>query len=436
MARPYPLQLRGFLAEAYKTFTAPASSRPRPLTFVVGNESAGKFDRRPDKKDNDADLPFSADLDSLCSAILYAYLRSQTPPNYTLHIPLLNLPRDDLPLRPEFSAVLQRAGIDSQELATLSELEKVSDLNPEDTRWILVDHNRMTDSLRSRFGLRVVGCVDHHVDEGAVPEHTVEEPRVIEKTKSCMSLVVRYCSSKSWQDLSKDVIASSENGEALVQQLVDVALAPILIDSGNSREQTEEYTKDHEALSLLGEFRGEPISDLERDSYFEHLLERKIAIENLSLYDNFRKDYKVWKEAGDTLLGMSTIPQGPEYIFEKMAISPEKLLKEFRAFAEERELDIACIMLSSPPDPENLSLRRRWLLVWALNEKGTKAAKKFYDANHETLGLVKYSSSDALDLQDDSNGEYRHFWRMEQAQNTRKQVGPMIRAAIQESARL
>lgn len=314
----------------------------------------------------------------------------------------------------------------------MSELEKLSDLKAEDTRWILVDHNKMTESLCQRFGTRVVGCVDHHVDEGAIPEDTGDEPRVLELSKSCMSLVVRYCR-EAWQDLSNDIKSHSPpDGKLLVQQLVDIALAPILVDTGNSREQTGQLAKDREAVTLLGEFRGEPLSDPERDAYFELLLARKVAIEELSLRDNFRKDYKAWKEAG-ILLGMSSIPQGPEYIFEKMQVTPETLLKEYRVFAEKRGLDIACIMMSSPPNQQN-SHPKRWLLIWALNEKGAKAAETFYDANHIALGLSPYSN-DALDLLD-VNGEFRRFWRMDQPQHTRKQVAPMLRTAIQDSAKL
>jgi exopolyphosphatase len=37
------LSLGSFLAKAKAALTAPAAQRKGPLTFVVGNESAGKF---------------------------------------------------------------------------------------------------------------------------------------------------------------------------------------------------------------------------------------------------------------------------------------------------------------------------------------------------------------------------------------------------------
>lgn len=395
------------------------------------NQLVGGLGRkqRPTRASTHADLAlFGADLDTLCSTILYAYLRSHTPPHYNLHIPLLNLPRDDLALRPEFSTVLDRASLDSNHLATLSELETISDLNPEDTRWILVDHNKLTGSLGNRFGARAVGCVDHHVDEGAIPKDTGNEPRIIEKPKSCMSLVVRY-NVTALQDLSRDI---GPAGKSLAQQLVDVALAPILVDTRNSNKQSEELAIDRDAIVRLGEFRGEPVSDSERDAYFDLLITRKVAIEEISLKDNFRKDYKSWTEAG-LVLGMSTIPQEPGYIFEKMGVASEIFWKEWREFSDERNLDIACIMMSTPPGHE-VSRSKRWILLWARNEKAAKAAEAFYDANHGTLELNPVSDS-VLDLEE-AKGEFRCFWIMGQPQHTRKQVGPMIRTAIQESAKL
>lgn len=368
------------------------------------------------------------DLDSLCSTILYAYLRSHTPPQYRLHIPILHLPRDDLALRPEFSTVLDRARLDSSNLATLSELDQLSDLDPADTRWILVDHNKLTGSLGDRFGTRTVGCVDHHVDEGAIPQDTGDEPRILEKPKSCMSLVLRY-HAETLRALSSNLASSPK---LLAQELVDVALAPILVDTRNAKTPSEELATDHAAVALLGEFRGEPVSDSERDAYFELLITRKVAIEALSLQDNFRKDYKAWTEAG-LVLGMSTIPQEPEYLFEKMGVASEAFWKEWREFADQRNLDIACIMMSTPPDHQH-SRSQRWILLWARNEKATKAAEAFYDANHGTLALDP-APDNVLDLQG-ARGEYRRFWIMGQSQHTRKQVGPMIRTAIQESAKL
>ena len=65
------------------------------------------------------------DLDSLCSAVVFAYLRSHTQPKNTLHIPLANIPREDLSLRPELTKALSYAGVGSEDLLTLSDLDEV-----------------------------------------------------------------------------------------------------------------------------------------------------------------------------------------------------------------------------------------------------------------------------------------------------------------------
>ena len=82
------------------------------------------------------------------------------------------------------SAVLKHAGLTLKDLLTLSELP---DLKPEETRWLLVDHNSLTGPL-TKYSEQVTGCVDHHADEDVVRKDA--SPRVVEPCGSCMSLVV------------------------------------------------------------------------------------------------------------------------------------------------------------------------------------------------------------------------------------------------------
>ncbi|RWA12642.1 hypothetical protein EKO27_g2477, partial [Xylaria grammica] len=146
---PPRTSLKAFLATARAALAAPPAKRARPLTFVVGNESA--------------------DLDSLCSALLLAYFHTYAPPKKrgsvdgslaasTLHIPICHLQRADLALRPEFAAVLRDADIQGEDVFTLEDVlpqqdgnalsgkdvVDTEDIRPEDTRWLLVDHNAMT----------------------------------------------------------------------------------------------------------------------------------------------------------------------------------------------------------------------------------------------------------------------------------------------------
>ncbi|POS74610.1 exopolyphosphatase [Diaporthe helianthi] len=405
---PPPRNLPAFLALARKTLTAPAAQRQSPLTFVVGNESA--------------------DLDSLCSAVMFAYLRSHTQPKYTLHIPLANIPREDLRLRPELSKALSYAGVGAEDLLTLSDLDEVvkaHGLEPKDTRWLLVDHNALTGTLAERFASRVVGCLDHHEDEGVVLQDTGDEPRVIRKTGSCMSLVVEYCQD-AWDALSKT--STDEEGDgSLDAQLARVALAPILIDTNNLKSKAKTTPTDIQVVELLETKIGDKSFD--RKKYHKKLSKLKEDISQLSYRDNFRKDFKSWAEAG-MVLGTSSVPQGFKYMLENIG-DQDTLLREFRAFAQDKKLDIAAIMTSSAKDD---GVFKRNLLVWGLNENAVKAVQRFVEAHKEDLGLEPFHH---IDLSGgDGQHEIRYCWNQHQTGNSRKQLAPMLRSAMTEASKL
>lgn len=393
---PPRASLSAFLANARAALTAPAAQRANPLTFVVGNESA--------------------DLDSLCSAVVYAYLRTTTPQNATLHIPLSNLPRADLALRPELTAALAHAHLQPSDLLTLDELPE--SLDPKSTRWLLVDHNALTGTLLERgFDSSVVGCVDHHVDEGKVPLDTGAEPRVIEKTGSCSSLVARYCR-EAWEG------AARTETDAHVARL---ALAPVLIDTGNLEAEDRTTRTDVQAAEFLETFlRG---SGYARDAYFEEINEKKEDLAGMGLRDIFRKDYKQWQEPGG-LLGTSSVPRGLGYLLEDKAEGkPGFLVEEFQKWAVEKKLDVASIMTTLHEDGQF----KRELLVWALHEGTVKAVEEFERVNKEELQLEPWGEG-KLDKVGD--GQWRRAWRQGNIVHSRKRIAPMLRDALQSQSRL
>ncbi|KAJ3507989.1 hypothetical protein NM208_g15884 [Fusarium decemcellulare] len=377
------LSLGSFLATARSALTAPAAQRNVPLTFVVGNESA--------------------DLDSLCSALVYAYIRSHTPP-HTLHIPLSNLPRDDLALRTEMNAVLKHAGLSLKDLLTLSELP---DLKPEETSWLLVDHNSLTGPLR-KFSDQVFGCVDHHADENVVIKDAT--PRVIEPCGSCMSLVVDE-SREAWEDLSRQ----DSNSAAEDEKLAKIGLAPILSDTTNLTAKEKVREKDPKAVSFLEALIQD--SAFSRNAYFDEISAVKEDISDLSFRDIFRKDYKEWDGSG-LKLGISCVVQNFDYLVSK-AEGPQALLEDFEAWARERELDVASIMTTSHPDGEF----QRHLLVWGVSEEGREAVDRFVK-DGDKLQLETWKGGELDD------GETRFAWRQKNLAASRKQVAPLLREAL------
>ncbi|KAK3318173.1 hypothetical protein B0H66DRAFT_476137 [Apodospora peruviana] len=408
MFPPPRASLQVFLTTAKKALSAPPAQRPHPLTFVIGNESA--------------------DLDSLCSAVVLAYFRTHIPP-YTLHIPLSNLPRSDLALRPELDAVLRPAGLSKDDLVTLTDLPKDGGLRPENTRWLLVDHNapaagELIGQLLATENAYIIGCVDHHADEGKVPHDLAgnDGPRVIEKSGSCMSLVVDHCR-ETWERLSSDAA-----GE-LDAQIAHVALGPILIDTNNltSKDKTTDW--DVEAVKFA-ESKLQRQQSCNRKGYFDEITRLKQDISGMSYRDIWRKDYKQWRD-GDLSLGMSSVVQGFGYLIEEIGDKME-LLRELKKWAEEQKVDIAVVMTAFSTPGQDGGFKRE-LLVWALNEDAAMVAEEFVEENGKKLGLESWKSGE---LDETTNGSWRMCWTQGRVENSRKQVAPLLREAMKSSSKL
>ncbi|KAI1302984.1 exopolyphosphatase-like protein [Xylaria venustula] len=462
--------LKTFLGAARAALTAHSSKRTAPLTFVVGNESA--------------------DLDSLCSALLLAYFHTYAPPRKSiskedahpsLHIPICHLERADLSLRPEFAAVLRDAGVASEDVFTLEDVLPSQDnakdkgnnrvLRPEDTRWLLVDHNAMTGRLAATFASRVVGCVDHHADENVVPRDA--EPRLIEKSGSCASLVLGLCAD-SWAALnSAESNGNKSRDDDKIREedarIARLALAPILVDTTNLRDENKTTEHDERAVALAeakiqaaeeGHANGANDSDdavssetqhvndmnsakqkkkYKRDDLFARLSALKEDVTEMSFRDVLRKDYKAWSV--DTVnLATSSSPRGFGYLLqEKAQGDPAVFVSALREWAGEKDagddgrIDLV-VVLTGFRDEEGRFCRE--LLVWARTEAGVRAAELFEERQRDMLRLETWGGG-ALDSNGDGDGDdgWRRCWTQKAVGYGRKQIAPMLRDALAEVAK-
>ncbi len=350
------------------------------------------------------------DLDSLCSTLLLAYFRTQAPTPYTFHLTLSTLPRADLGLRTELDAVLKYTDVRPSDLLTLSDLP--ADLGLENTRWVLADHNALTGDLGSQFSGAIVGCVDHHEDEGKVPAECGDEPRIIRTCGSCMSLVVEYCRDV-W-----DVMAKESPDVAADSALARVALSPILIDTTNLKSKAKTTETDIKAVELVETHISDAAYD--RQAFFDEVTRVKEDISSLSYADILRKDYKQWREGGLTL-GISCVVQPLDYMLEKIGRRQE-LVQALEKWAGEQKLDIASIMTVSHKDGQFA----RELLVWALNDEAVKAAERFVERFSDELQLQTWGDGEL----DDDSGGWRKCWAQQNLSHSRKQVAPMLREAM------
>ncbi|KAL8689054.1 MAG: hypothetical protein Q9218_005191 [Villophora microphyllina] len=430
--------LRAFLSHA-KSCLATAVKTAEKVTLVVGNESA--------------------DLDSLTSSILYAYLRSLSPPQNAftpIYVPLLNIPAADIRLRPEFEVVLRHANINASHLTTLDDLSVAdgSYLKPEHTQWILVDHNKLEGSLGKKFASHVHGVIDHHEDEGQVPREAGPEPRVVEKCGSCTSLVLRTLKA-SW-DKNNDATSLSSGaahaqGDSLTTdariiqtwdaQVAKMALASILIDTANLTAEGKVEQADRDAVEYLEakiNLSPQDAAKWDRTQFYEEIVSTKRAIDGLAFEDILRKDYKQWTENGLTL-GVSSVVKPLEFLASK-AINrasgdPEdQFVTAIGDFMAARDLTLFAVMTTST---SSARIFQRELYIQALSA-GHAAASTFSKEATGELRLadhtVRLLSEKPGAMQPSSEGPWRKIWLQGDVSKSRKQVAPLLRKAMNAEA--
>lgn len=389
------MSIGSFLSKSKHSLVQSIQSKGKqPAHFVIGNESA--------------------DLDSIICALVYGYIQSSTPQARQANryvIPITNIPSGELRLRSELQAVLQHANVTPSDLITLDDLADVDQIPPQETEWTLVDHNAFHGDLGKRYSHRTTGVIDHHTDEGMVPKDG--EPRVIAKTGSCCSHVVEYCKD-AWDKLS-----ASESAPEQDSQLAKLALGPILIDTVNllAKDKTTDYDKN--AIAYL---ESKISTDYDRDSFFKEIHDAKSDLDDLSVEEILRKDYKEWKE-GDLAVGISSMVRSISYLKSRS----KDLVPELANYAKSREVQLYAVM-TAHNDTDQFE---RELLLMALDDgESAKIAEKFAENNKERFQLKEDKELHA------STGGWFKLWTQKDLTSSRKQVAPAIRDAMKRTAKM
>ncbi|KAI9807193.1 MAG: hypothetical protein M1825_005911 [Sarcosagium campestre] len=451
------LSLRGFLAQAKQTLHNAAKNH-QPVTIVIGNESA--------------------DLDSLTSSILYAYLRSTTSqklrsnPTSDIYVPITNIPATDVRLRPEFLSLLPHAGLDQSSLITLDDLPSkttlAEKLRPQDTKWILVDHNVLQGYLGKLYGSRVGGVIDHHEDEGVVPtDIDSDEPRVIIKAGSCTSLVTTHFRG-AWDALSSSSYAATDEDRERYRQwdaeIAKLALGSILIDTADLTSESKVTAHDVEAVEYLerkisndrvsGPDGGAGVS-FDRSALYAELSAAKKDLDGLDLDEILRKDYKEWRERPTALgatLGISSVARPLDYLMARASkdkhrsddshdesdnsINQALFLDAVRTYATKKNLAVFVIMTAFTAEEEDGDKFQRELLLCVLDETCEPLMQSFEARARDELALMSWRHG-VLDLDDNESGRkedgnvvWRRVYRQGATEASRKQVTPLLRTAL------
>ena len=406
------MSIRCFLAKAKQSLSQTLSSKgEHPATFVIGNGSA--------------------DLDSITCALVYGYVRSNTQKPNKCIIPVTNIPSKELRLRPELTALLKHADLTTSDLVTLDDLGKVWETLPAaSTDWTLVDHNVLQGALGNNYSGQVGGVIDHHEDEGNVPQNA--RPRIIEKAGSCNSLVVNYlrelwdlASSSASGSGTEDGMAYNSTWDAQVAQL---ALGSILIDTVNVKADDKVTEHDREAIKYLeGKVKASSRTgpSYDRGAFFKEINDAKSNLDDLSLEDILRKDYKQWTE-GNLILGISSVVKPIEYLKTKA----EDLVAELVNFAKSCRCDIYAVMTSHN---DSGHFARQLLLMSVESGKPTDVVEKFFEKAGKQLRLKDSDTKldeDIAASRRESVPSWLKLWEQQNFEASRKKVGPMLREAM------
>jgi len=323
-----------------------------------------------------------------------------------------------------------------------------------------VDHNALQGSLGEAYRARVIGCIDHHNDEGKVPFSEDErngEPRIIEPAGSCTSLVINHfqpvwdsmleiaksaqtCSSSSTEPSPSQNGDTAEPSQPEINiQLAKLALASILVDTSNLQNADKTTEHDRSAVAYLStQLKAD--TDFDRKDWFRMLQTAKKDLDSLRVDDVLRKDYKEWNEGGRKL-GISSVVKPLEWLSAKASTEvadsdggsggeKEAFAKALRKFVDSRQLAVYAIMTTSTSSESGEFMRE--LLLWGRETAAQGLAQKFKEQAGEKLGLEKWQEEKHGEIMQLSEAEEAGFqvWRQRKVENSRKQVAPLLREAM------
>ncbi|KAJ6256665.1 Exopolyphosphatase [Drechslerella dactyloides] len=382
-----------------------ANLAKRPVKLVIGNESA--------------------DLDSFASSILYAFLdaivstsevhkqeRLLSPDDErenfwrraTATVPILNIPRSELALRPEHNYLItHHLSFKPSDVRTVDELPPIRST---DISVALVDHNVLQPPLSNTFNPYVKSIVDHHDDEGKYPD---AQPRTVMPAGSCTTLVLNHFRSRfptHWETLPAEMHS----------EIARLALAPILIDTANlkSKVTTLDVVQVTELLERAGE-------GFDRQAFYKGLQQAKTDLSGLTVEEILRKDYKQWEADNGIVLGVSVSTRSLAWVVKK-AGGMEAFLKTLGEYAKSRKLDVAVVMTTTNTDGRF----RRDLLIMGTNDRTAGFAQQFEDAGKEKFKLEKWPAEED-ELSVDMPQPEIKAWTQASLDLSRKQVAPALR---------
>ncbi|XP_069392869.1 exopolyphosphatase PRUNE1 [Paralichthys olivaceus] len=289
-----------FLSSCHRAVQA-NTEQPGPLFHIVlGNEAC--------------------DVDSVVSALAYAYFLSKTSPSEMLALPLMNIRQSELLLRSDVVFLLQQTGLSPELLMFRDQLDLRVLHRDGRLQLTLVDHNVLPSSDSDLEGA-VVEVIDHHLLER---EPSPSCPVTVETVGSCATLVTERIIQKAPQILN--------------QQLAQLLYAAVVLDCVNMAPAAGKVTpKDSQYVSMLeNRFPTLP----QRGALFQLLESAKFDVSGLNTEQMLLKDMKA--VSGSLNVAVSVL-----YITLEEFLQRAELEAELSGFCQGLGFDLLLLMTIS-----------------------------------------------------------------------------------------
>ncbi|QLG75091.1 hypothetical protein HG535_0H04180 [Zygotorulaspora mrakii] len=337
----------------------------------------------------------SADLDSVASALTYAYCSYNNNPKHPI-IPIIGIPRLDLHLRRDIVWALERMNITEDMLFFLEDLQHLKNeyglLHA-----VLVDHNQLESGVRP-YVEKVTGIIDHHKDEHLYPS---ADPREITKTGSCSSLVFNYWNQKLANPYS-------------LKEVACLSLGAALIDTSNFKYKVEQ--SDIDASHLYSKL----LLNMNEAQYYEKLRQEKDNLKGFTIQDILRKDYKEFlfetSENNKLRVGIASVVKPLEW-FHSTFKGEECFEKACSSAERKHEVDIFLVLTAWVNNGE---FKRELALTSTSVDKESLLEILKYLRNKLQLELIRQ----------ESDGPHFFSFRQLDVAASRKQVAPTLKDAI------
>ncbi|CAH0730943.1 unnamed protein product, partial [Brenthis ino] len=253
-----------YLLSAYNKFE---SNKYKNITIVLGNESC--------------------DLDSVVSSIVYAtYLNwkntSDNNIQEELFIPILDVDREDLPLKTEVAFCLNKHGISQDKLIFRNDINFQELVNLKKVRIVLVDHHILSEKFC--FLVQYVQEIfDHRPLDNTKWSYKEDVVHQIEVIGSCATLI------------GQKIKDSHENDFFIIYpQCAKLLHNVIILDTVNFSKEVNKGTPLDEQIVLYLENVLNPVdSEKERKTILDDLLRARSDVSHLTPSQLLRKDLKI-----------------------------------------------------------------------------------------------------------------------------------------------